>query len=188
MTTGRPGYWRRLWDAFVGRDVQPIEVSPPDEETVQLRARVASLEMDLAERDRRISEMRSEYAALEEAKGRAASTAGDERLDRLFRKMAGPLANLAALAAAAEAGEEVEVGDLLSLIRSLEKELGRAGLERIGHVGEQTQFDVACHQRMSGGAVEAGTLVTVHLPGYRAGDKVLAKAMVSAVEEHAGEE
>ena len=90
------------------------------------------------------------------------------------------MANLATLTAAAEAGQEVEAGDLIHLLRSLEKELHRAGLESIGRVGEQAGFDVACHQRMSGGAVHAGTPVTVQLPGYRLGEKILLKAMVSA--------
>ncbi len=172
----------------MGRDAIEPEPGSPEEQIAELRAQVASLEMDLAERDRQIVEMRSEYGTLEVAKERVAVDAGQEQLENLFRRLAGTLANLAALRTMAEGGQEVEAGDLLSLIRSLEKELHRAGLERIGEVGERTLFDVACHQRMSGGAVHAGKPVTVELPGYCMGDRVLMKAMVSAGESAAGEE
>ena len=93
--------------------------------------------------------------------------AAQEQLERLFKKLAGPLANLAALSEMSEAGEQVEPADLLSLVRSLEKELHRAGLEPIGRVGEVVPFDVTGHQRMSGGTVRVGMTVTVQLSGYR---------------------
>lgn len=188
MTMNRVGYWRRLLGALAGRDVTSGEGLPLDEGAADLRARVASLEMDLAERDRQIAEMRSEYGTLELAKERAAAGAGQEELEKLFKRLSGTLANLAALRAMAESGQEVEAGDLLSLVRSLEKELIRAGLEPIGQVGQATEFDVASHQRMSGGAVRAGTPVTVQLPGYRLGQRVLMKALVSAAEDAAPEE
>jgi molecular chaperone GrpE (heat shock protein) len=193
MNTGSGGYWRRLWAAVLGRD-QPAVIEEDaaghisGEQLVQCRAEIASLQMDLQERDREIQEMRSEYATLEAAKERAATGAGQDELERLFKRLAGPLANLTALSAMADAGQEVAAGDLISLIRSLEKELARCGLEPIGQVGQQTSFDLATHQRMSGGAVRAGTPVTVQLPGYRMGTKILAKVLVSATQEAPREE
>jgi molecular chaperone GrpE (heat shock protein) len=181
--TTRIRYWRRLWSALAGREAWTPQPGTPDEQIAGLRARVASLEMDLAERDRQIAQMRAEYGTLEAAKQTAAAGAGQEELARLFKRLSGTLANLAALTAAAEAGRPVEVGDLVSLFHTLEKDLARAGMETIGTVGQRTEFDVACHQRMSGGAVHPGTPVTVQLPGYRMGDRVLMKALVSAQEE-----
>jgi hypothetical protein len=93
--------------------------------------------------------------------------------------LAGPLANLSALSEMAQAGERVELCDIAKLVRSLNRELHRAGLESIGRVGEAVPFDVACHQQMSGGSVPAGTTATVQLPGYRLGEKTLLKAMVT---------
>lgn len=183
MTQVRIGYWQRLWAALAGRDAWTPEPGTPDEQIAGLRAQVASLAMDLAERDRQIAQMRGEYGNLEVARQNAATGAGQEELARLFKRLSGTLANLAALTAAAEAGQPVEVGDLVSLFHSLEKDLARGGLEAIGKVGQKAEFDVACHQRMSGGAVHPGTPVTVHLPGYRLGDRVLMKAMVSATQD-----
>jgi molecular chaperone GrpE (heat shock protein) len=165
-----------------------VEPGPADEQAAEWRARIASLEMDLVERDKRIDEMQSEYAALQAAKERASVGAGQDQLERLFKKLAGPLANLSVLTAMAEMGREVEVGDLVQLIKGLEKELARAGLEPMGKVGEKTVFDVTCHQRMSGGAVREAVPVTVQIPGYRVGEKILIKAMVSAGEDHPPQE
>src|SRR5271157_5134062 len=180
----RPGYARRLWAALLGRDLERIPPplaepqGPVDEQLARLRAQVAGLEMDLRERDQRLEQMKSEYTQLQGARERATGDAAREQLERLFKKVAGPLSNLAALSAMARKGQEVEAGDLLQLIDSVEKELGRAGLELIGPVGAQVPFDSACHQRMSGGAVSNGLPVTVNIPGYRFAGKVLQKAMV----------
>jgi len=182
MEASNIGYWARLWAALWGQEVMPspaAECPPADEQTAECQARVASLEMDLAEREKQIEQMRSEYAALELAKERALAGAGQEQLEKLFKKLSGSLANLMALTALAEASREVEVTDLIQLIKGLEKELNRAGLEAIGRPGEKTFFQTSCHQRMSGEAVQSGIPVTVHIPGYRLGEKVLLKAMVS---------
>jgi molecular chaperone GrpE (heat shock protein) len=142
--------------------------------------------MELQERDERIEQMRAEYETLEAAKERMGAVAGQDEVEKLLKQLSGPLATLAGLTGMAEAGDEVELADLVQLIRDLEKVLARAGLEQIGTVGELTEFDVAGHQRMSGGEVKAGTSVTIRLPGYRLGEKVLIKAMVSAEEQHNG--
>jgi molecular chaperone GrpE (heat shock protein) len=112
--------------------------------------------------------------------GRAALTLHHSSVRPLFKRLAGTLGNLNVLTAMAEAGREVDTGDLIQLIKGLEKELDRAGLEPIGAVGEKTLFAVASHQRMSGGAVHEGVPVVVQIPGYRLGGKILSKALVSA--------
>lgn len=184
MTTKDTGYFLRLWAALLGREVK--EPTAAGEESAEMEARVATLEMDIKERDERIEQMRAEYAALEAAKERAAADAGQGEVEKLLKRLGGPLATLAGLTSMAEAGDQVELADLVQLIRDLEKVLARAGMEQIGNVGEQIEFDVAGHQRMSGGGVKPGTPVTVRLPGYRFGEKVLIKAMVSAEEQNNG--
>jgi molecular chaperone GrpE (heat shock protein) len=195
MNMQKTGILKRLWGALMGRNAPPTEVpsprvepGPPDEERAQLLARVASLEMELRERDRRIEQMRAEYATLQAAKARAGAEAGQDQLEKLFKRLAGTLGNLNVLTAMAEAGREVDTGDLIQLIKGLEKEFGRAGLEPIGAVGEKTLFAVASHQRMSGGAVHDSVPVIVQVPGYRLGAKILIKALVSAREDEPRQE
>jgi len=169
-------YWAQLWDALTGHTPA---AAPPANATP---ARIAVLEMDLRERDERIAAMRKEYATLETAGQRTAAGAGADQLEQLFKKLAAPLSNLTALAAMSDAGREVTVADLLRLVRSVEKQLANAGLETIGEVGASVPFDLALHQRMSGGSVGPGATVVIETPAYRFRDKVLLKAMVTAKE------
>jgi molecular chaperone GrpE (heat shock protein) len=168
------GYVERLIGALLGKAEQlPVATD------AQTAARIASLEMDLKERDMRIDGMRAEYAALRAECDRAATTGGEEQVQKLLKKLAGPLSNLAALAAHAEAGEEVAARDMAALFRSVEKELARAGLERLGTVGEKAGFDASVHQRMSGDDVHQSTEIQVRVPGYRLGTKTVLKALVT---------
>jgi molecular chaperone GrpE (heat shock protein) len=130
--------------------------------------------------------MQKEYAHLAAAGQTAAAGAGQEQLQGLFKKLAAPLSNLAALAALCEAGQEVAAADVVTLFRSVEKQLKAAGLEQVGAAGESVPFDVALHQRMSGGMVSAGAAVLIRTPGYRFAGKVLLKAMVTAKESAHG--
>jgi molecular chaperone GrpE (heat shock protein) len=152
-----------------------------------LRARVAALELELEEGDRRIDEMRRECARLQAGQEQAHLRAGSEELEKLFHRLAGTLVNLATLATLAESGQKVEVDDLVRLYRALEKDLNQAGLEAIGRLGESVPFDPATHQGMNCGSLKAG-LVTIELPGYRCREKVLRKAMVRAVPAGAARE
>lgn len=183
MTGKKSGYFARLAAALLGRQLPLAAPALTDDSPAGLAARIAALEMERKERDERIEQMRAEYETLEQAKDRAAAEAGQDGVEKLLKRLSGPLATLTGLCSMAEAGDQVELADLVQLIRDLEKTLARAGMERIGTVGEQTAFDVAGHQRMSGGRVTPGSPVTVRLPGYRLGEKVLLKAMVSGQEE-----
>jgi len=175
-------YFNRIFQAILGRGGSPPPPAAPSIEPGTEQARIAALEMELRERDERTAAMQREYANLQEAAKRAAAGAGAEQLEQLFKKLAAPLSNLDALLAIADEGREVTVGDLANVLRSVERQLKAAGLERVGEVGTQVDFDVALHQRMSGGAVSSGAKVTIRTPGYRFGKKVLLKAMVTAKE------
>jgi len=170
-------YFSELLNALAGRSQAAAPAGAPVDQ-----ARRAALEMDVRERDQRIAAMRKEYAHLAAAGQTAAAGAGQEQLQALFKKLAAPLSNLAALAALCEAGQEVAAADVVTLFRSVEKQLKAAGLEQVGGAGESVPFDVAVHQRMSGGMVSAGAAVVIRTPGYRFAGKVLLKAMVTAKE------
>jgi len=181
------GYFHRLFAALLGRDVSSGGVDLPDD-PAKLKAIVASLRLDIEERDGRIAAMRGEYEQLEASKAQSTASAGEEELISLMKKLSGPLSNIAVLRAAAAAGEDVQVDDLLRLLASLEKVLSRAGLEGIGHSGEASRFDPVSHQRMSGGSVREGVPVKIEVPGYRLGERVLQKALVSVEGNGDGED
>ena len=174
------GYLGNLLAALLGR-CAPVRTDLPVDVAV-LHSRVAALDMDLRERDQRIETMRNEYEHLQSLKERASEDAGQEELEQFFKKAAGPLSNLAALIGAHGKGHAIELADLVTLVATLEKVFQRHGLERIGDVGEKIGFDVAIHQRMSGGSVSEGKTVEVLVPGYRTQNRVLMKAMVTSKE------
>jgi len=175
-------YFRRLWQALLGRSYFGGVVGDGTPEAA-LRARIAGLEIDLREQDTRLEQMKREYAALQVERDRTVEGTGQEHAERLLRRLCAPLSNLVMLAEAAQAGKDVSLIDMAQLVADLEKQLGSAGLERIGSAGQEVPFDVAVHQRMSGGAVRPGGSVTVRIPGYRLNDKIIQKAMVTAKED-----
>ena len=176
----RDNYFSRLLRAVLARRDSDGGDLPANATAQELRARIASVQLELKSREEQIERMRREYASVEVARDRAASAGGQEQVERLLRKLCGPLSNLAVLAAAARAGKDVAAKDMASLVADVEKQLAAAGLLIIGASGEATVFDVALHQRMSGGAVHSGTPVVVRVPGYKLGEKVLQKALVTA--------
>jgi molecular chaperone GrpE (heat shock protein) len=187
MSQQTTGYWHRLWQALLGRPeivvakTAATPVAPALTET-ELRSRLAELELDLRQRDERIEQMKREYAALETEKSRTAATAGQDQMEKILRKVCGPLSNLATLAAATRSGKDVSAADMAQIVGDLQRQLAACGLTAIGEPGQHTDFDIAAHQRMSGGTVHTGTAVVVQIPGYRLGEKVLQKAMVTAKE------
>jgi molecular chaperone GrpE (heat shock protein) len=176
-------YFKNLLAALLGRTAALPGGLPASASEAELRARAASLELDLRQRDEQIAQMKREYGALEAARARAEAAGGQEQVEKVLRKLCGPLASLSTLAVAAKGGKDVSAADMAGLVADLERQLASLGLKAIGVAGEQTAFEVAAHQRMSGGAVHAGAPVVVRLPGYRFGERVLQKAMVTAKEE-----
>ncbi len=176
-TKKKSGLLRRMFSSLFGKNPTAEPVYGRNE--AALIARIATLEMDLQERDERITAMQREYSALSESMDRQSARVGQAQLEKTFKRLSGNLSTLAALIDLADSGREVDLHDVVVLFRVIERDFAAAGMERIGSVGEVCAFDPAVHSRMSGGAVSAGTVVTVHVPGYRMGRKILLKALVT---------
>ena len=71
---------------------------------------------------------------------------------------------------------------LLPLLRPMEQLLQAWGVEAIGPVGAQVNYDPQVHQLMEGTA-QPGDLVKIRYVGYRQGDKLLYRAKTSPVPE-----
>ena len=145
-------------------------------------ARVATLEMDVKERDERIERLQREFALERRRAETASSGAVDAGIEELARKAAGLFANLRAMCARHERGDEVRAGDVLKVAARIETLFAERGLEPLGEVDAEVPFDSRLHQRMSGGDVSDGDPVRVRFVGYRFSGKIVAKAMVSRTE------
>lgn len=144
-----------------------------------LRNRVASLELDLRQKDGEIAALREEYERLRQQGERERASAANAGFDALARRLAPLLAQLATMEAMSGGERAPRLEDVFKLFGMLEKTLAEGGLARIGAVGEEAAFDTRRHQRMSGAEVDDGDRIRVRFIGYRMGENVLLKAMVS---------
>lgn len=181
--------WRVLVGSHGARAAPPAP--SPAVPAADPRNRTAGLELDLRERDAELARVRGEYERLRTQAETDRAAAAGAGLDALARRLAPLLSQLATIQALAEGGRSLRIDDVLKLFAKVERVLGEAGLTRIGAVGEQTRFDTRVHQRMSGADVDDGNPVSVRFVGYRLGETILLKAMVSragaASEAGAGE-
>lgn len=144
-----------------------------------LRNRVASLELDLRQKDDEIAALREEYERLRQQVERERGSAASAGFDALARRLAPLLAQLATMESMAGGERAPRLEDVFKLFDMLEKALAEGGLARIGTVGEEAVFDTRWHQRIGGAEVDDGDRTRVRFVGYRMGENVLLKAMVS---------
>jgi len=144
-----------------------------------MRNLVASLELDLRQKNDEIAVLREEYERLSEQGERKRDSAASAGFDLLARRLAPLLAQLATMESMAGSAHAPRLEDVFRLFDMLEKMLAEEGLERISTVGEETVFDTRWHQRIGGAEVDDGDSVRVRFVGYRMGENVLLKAMVS---------
>ncbi|NLV40036.1 MAG: nucleotide exchange factor GrpE [Candidatus Hydrogenedentes bacterium] len=173
-------YWlRRLLDRAGLWNTPPPP--PPDfqSELLDRTARMADFAMELQDRERRMHTMRGEYARLESERTRQVSEAAERERDRLFARLAPPLANLDMLMDLAAAGRPASPEDVRTVHEQLRNELERQGLQRIGAAGAETAYDDTAHESMDGSPIPCGAPVVVRVPGYRTHGRTLLKAVVS---------
>ena len=147
-----------------------------------LRNRVASLELDLRQKDEEIAALREEYERLRQHGERERDGAASAGFDALARRLAPLLSQLATMESMSGGEHAPRLEDVLKLFDMLERVLTENGLVRIGKVGEATIFDSQFHQRIGGAEVDDGDMIRVRFVGYRLGENVLLKAMVSRAE------
>lgn len=188
MTHGSTGWASRLaaaWQVMTGSASasgvadQAGRSDHPEAPAADPRNRIAALELDLRERDAQLARVREEYERLRTQAERERAGAANAGFDALARRLAPLLSQLATMQALAEGERPLRAEDVLKLFAKVEHVLAEAGLARIGAVGEQVAFDTRVHQRMSGADVRDGDPVTLRFVGYRLGEAILLKAMVS---------
>ena len=173
----------RLKNAMAALAGKLAPAPPPEPGTPA--ARIVELEMQLAGRDERIAALLKESEAQRgAARGDAEAVAAD-RMNKLLRRLAPLLAQADAMKHFEAAGKPLRAEDAFALVAKIEKALAEEGVLRIGEAGEETGFNARLHQRLSGGDVKEGDRVHVRFVGFRQGDRVLNKALVTRKEDSA---
>lgn len=97
---------------------------------------IATLRLELAERDEEIARLRKEYALLREQSRSRVEQAGGKAVEDIARQCAAPLATISAMQGRQAEKGDLNPADLLQVALSFRKILAERGLEQIGVVGE----------------------------------------------------
>lgn len=145
-------------------------------------AMISRAKIERAEALRNLRKMREDYAALETRHELELSSAGNDEIIRLIRHLGPLVSELATMRVLAAGGLQVSTADLLTLVGKLEAALVDAGIQPIGIIGAEAEFDSEFHQNISGGVIKDGGPVCIRFVGYIRGDQVITKALVSCRE------
>ncbi len=137
-----------------------------------------ALRLELAERDRQISQLKSDM----ERQRCEAESRQQAELTRLLTDLAAPLTQLRTQAHLLEAeGRPVSARDVLTVARRLTRNLEDYGLQLEDTVGAQTAFDPNLHEALSGAAaLQPGQAVIVRFSRVSLNGRILRKAGVEA--------
>ncbi|MBN1929824.1 MAG: nucleotide exchange factor GrpE [Chlorobiaceae bacterium] len=163
----KKGFLQRLLAALKGND------------RIEAQA-IATLRVELAERDKEIARLKKEYALLREQSKAQVERAGGEALEGIVSQCAAPLATLSAMQARHAEKGDLNPADLLQVASSFRKILAEGGLEQIGVVGETQPYDPALNQMLDGSRPQPGEPVLIRFAGFRFNGKLVAKAQAGA--------
>lgn len=160
----------------------PSTTAPGDSRTAEPEAdasgELGDLQQQLAERTSDVQRVQADYANYRRRVERDRNVARDLATARLLTDL---LPVLDDIGRAAEHGELL--GGFKSVADALEATLTKAGLVRYGEAGEP--FDPTVHEALTHGhsaQVSEPTCVTVLMPGYRMGERILRPARVAVME------
>jgi hypothetical protein len=160
------GLIKRILDTILRKDLEA--------ENLQLKSKVASLQLDLEEKDKTISSLKTEYQRLKSQK----DTLKEDELIYLFNQISTPLTQLNTMRVLHEKGQEIKTKDVFTLLKTIEQEFEKRGFEKIGVVGEEVKFDSAIHQSITNDLLEEGDNVKISFVGFKKDNKIIKKALV----------
>jgi molecular chaperone GrpE len=145
---------------------------------------IATLRLELAERDEEIARLRKEYLLQREQSKAQHDRAADEAVEGIVRECAAPLATISAMQARYAEKGDLNPADLLRVATSLQNILAERGLEQIGTVGQVQPYDPAFHKMLDGTSPQAGEPVLIRFAGFRFNGKLVAKAQAGAAKHN----
>lgn len=173
-------------DAPNGSPGEPID-GPQTEleilrgELTALQERVTRAEGAVAEQEGRALRARAELDTVRRLASAEQRRARDAGLDEAVVPVMGVYDDLRRALAAAEAGDPASiVPGVRGVMETLERNLGKLDIERVGEVGEH--FDPDLHEALTAippsGRAEPGTIAEVYEAGFRRGERLIRPARV----------
>lgn len=160
----------------------------PQTELAILRGELAALQQRMAEAEKAVAEGENRAlrarAELDTARRLAAGEqrrARDAGMDAAVEPVMTVFDDLRRALAAAEAGDPASiVPGVRSVMESLERNLAKLEIERVGEIGDR--FDPDLHEALTAvpptGGAQAGTIADVYEAGFRHGERLIRPARV----------
>ncbi|MEW6157043.1 MAG: hypothetical protein AB1813_06395 [Verrucomicrobiota bacterium] len=161
------------------RDRTPMADS---ERLLILQRELASLRLDLAEKEKCLADFRRQSEAEKLSADIRWSEQWQSHIAQLLEEAATPVAQLLTQTHLHNNGTPVQTKDVLALVHRLIALFERLGLKAEGEIGAIVAFDPDRHEMMEGQAeVGRGSSVVVRMCGVVHGKKILRKALCQAV-------
>lgn len=167
---------------------KPDSKKPTSTELDLANARIRELDIELQstrlefEEERKMhSRIAQDFANYRTKSETATNEEIDRQLEKMFLDISGSVVQLMTQEYLLnKSGKPVQVKDVLNVSSSIVKTLVRHGMETVGIVGEETQFDLNSHEPISvDEAISANENVTIRMVGIAFKGKILRRASVS---------
>ena len=156
-----------------------------DPEAVLLQRRLREAELTIQEREREISDLKTEITRIRETEAQRVSERARLQSDALYSEAASALAQLSLQAhVSGAAASELRAEDVLSVASRLVTAFRNAGVTVSADIGTTLPFDPGFHVAAGDASLRKGQLVLVRVPEVvTASGRVLSKAIVQPTED-----
>lgn len=167
---------------------KPNSKKPTSTDLDLANARIRELDIELQstrlefEKERKVfDQVQQDFAYFATIAETATNEEIDRKLEKIFLDISSSVSQLMTQDyLLSKSGKPVQAKDVLSVSTSIVKTLLRHGMETVGKVGEETQFDLNAHEPISvEEAISANENVTIRMVGIAYKGKILRRASVS---------
>ncbi|REJ91788.1 MAG: nucleotide exchange factor GrpE [Planctomycetota bacterium] len=168
--------------SLFGRGGRHSEHAPPVDEHDFVR-KLRTLELDLADRNNLISELRKDLEQTRAKTQVKIDLAINSNSEKMIAELAAPVSQLLTQVYLHETiGKDVQIDSVFAVSRRLVRVLSEFGLQIQGEVGETVQFDPNYHQPLSRDhSIQSDEAVVVRFAGIGFDNKVIQKAGVESL-------
>lgn len=150
---------------------------------LQLESEQQSLQMDIAERDRLVTELRNSLYLLEQKQQKMIDSVLANQMESVMTEAAASMAQLFTQEHLLKnEGKPIQAKDVLAVAMKLVRTFESSGVKIEGTIAETTSFDANRHDLLSvNESVADGEPVVIRMPAVKFGERVIRKMMVSRV-------
>lgn len=174
MDEKRDGLIKRLLKGLLGKE------DKKNEETLSIKSKIGALELDIKEKEEEIAAIKKEYDILKNDTKQAIEGTNTKAFERVYKELTNPLSQLLAMKRFIESGRDLATEDIFKVVDQIITGIQGQGVKMIGNTGKTVCFDSSLHQPAGTEGIMEGDEVQIRFVGFRLGETILKKAMVSS--------